>query len=56
MNYILSASAEYADSSTITFETGVQRNSTSRAYVYARTNTGIVTGAWIQWEAKGYWK
>ena len=56
MNYIVTATAEYASSSTITFETSVQRNSTSRAYVYARTNTGIVTGAWIQWEAKGYWK
>lgn len=56
MNYIITATAEYSDSSTITFETGVQRNSTSRAYIYTRTNTGMVTGAWVQWEAKGYWK
>lgn len=56
MNYIITATAEYSDSSTITFETGVQRNSTSRTYIYTRTNTGMVTGAWVQWEAKGYWK
>ena len=56
MNYIVTASAEYADSSTATFETSVQRNSANRAYIYAKTNTGPVTGAWVQWEAKGYWK
>ena len=56
MNYIVTATAEYANSSTITFETSIQRTSASRAYIYTRTNTGSVTGAWIQWTAKGYWK
>ena len=55
-DYIITASAEYASSSTVTFETSVQRHSASRAYVYTRTNTGSVTGAWVQWTAKGYWK
>ena len=56
MNYIVTATSEYADSSTITFETSVQRNSASRAFIYTRTNAGRVTGAWVQWTAKGYWK
>lgn len=55
-DYIITATAEYANSSTITFETGVQRNSASKAYIYARTNTGSVTGAWVGWSAKGFWK
>lgn len=55
-DYILTAEAEYANSSMITFETSVQRNSASRAYIYTITNTGSVTGAWAQWTAKGFWK
>lgn len=55
-DYIVTAAAEYAGSSTITFETSIQRTSASRAYIYTRTNTGSVTGAWVEWSAKGFWK
>ena len=57
-NYTMNANSEYAGAGTPLFLTGIQRISNSRAYIYTYNpyGGGIVTGAWICWEAKGYWK
>lgn len=57
-NYTMTANSEYAGPGTPLFSTGVQRTSNSRAYIYTYSpySGGSVTGAWMCWEAKGYWK
>ena len=57
-NYTMNANSEYAGAGTPLFSTGIQRISNSRAYIYTYSpySGGSVTGAWIYWEAKGYWK
>ena len=55
-DYSIVATSQYAGSSVIAFMTGVQRSSEKLAYIYAQTPTGRVTGAWIHFEARGFWK
>ena len=55
-DYSIVATSQYASSSVIAFMTGVQRSSEKLAYIYAQTPTGRVTGAWIHFEARGFWK
>lgn len=56
--YSMTSNSEYADTGTPLFATGVQMMSTSRAYIYTYSpyNNSFVTGAWILWTAKGFWK
>ena len=55
-DYSIVATSQYAGTSVIAFMTGVQQSSEKLAYIYTQTPTGRVTGAWIHFEARGFWK